>query len=60
MYGSNLYFKTPLHTLISMLGFANGNYGSNYGKLTTTAAEREAKRIKRKNRKQAQKRNRRR
>ena len=59
MYGSNLYFKTPLHTLISILGFTAGNYGSNCGKLTATAAEREAKRIKRKKKKQAQKRNRR-
>lgn len=57
MYGSNLYFKTPLHTLFSILGL--GNYGSNYGKLMATPVEREAKRIKRKNKKQAQKRNRR-
>lgn len=48
----------PLHTLISVAGFAAGNYGTKYGQLCSTKQEREAKRLKRKARKKAQQRNR--
>ena len=48
----------PMHTLISVMGFAAGNYGNSYGQLCSTKQEREAKRVKRKARKKAQQRNR--
>jgi hypothetical protein len=63
MYGRDTCYlkqKTiPVHTLISVLGYAAGNYGPYYGKLSSTKEERLDKKRKRKARKKAQQRNRR-
>lgn len=63
MYGRDTYYlkqtTIPVHTLISVLGYAAGNYGPYYGKLSSTKEERLDKKRKRKARKKAQQRNRR-
>jgi hypothetical protein len=66
-YGDTTYLKSnigpfgnvPMQTLISVMGYAAGNYGpGSYGMLCSTKQEREEKKRKRKAKQKSQRRNR--